>query len=410
MVDVKVRHRDHTNITTFVDGHTINIRNHEGWAPLDIASKLIESPFGYEWGAPVLPFNKDTWTPTHKKIIWNHIMPYYEGYGYVGQMMVWALKDLGVDISIFYKPEMYYLKKDVMDVVFKERQYDAWGIWHHFWMKPGILPTEKKAMYTMWESTKLNEGWVEACNEVNMVLVPCQEDVKIFKDNGVKVPVKVLHHGVDQEFYFYREKKKSDVFTVGTIGSLVPRKDPELLITAFLDEFENTPDAVLYIKDTNEQTYIQEKYGNNEKIKFNGRKVSPYELGEILASFDIAVFPSHGEGFGLGGLQAMGVGTTCICTDWGGFREYLNPEYNFALECKLVDIDRVGSNNTTYSGQWAQGSYEHLRKLLRYAYENREEIHEKGKKAAQWVKEYWTWQRCGQQLIDAIDEYENTGA
>jgi glycosyltransferase involved in cell wall biosynthesis len=138
----------------------------------------------------------------------------------------------------------------------------------------------------------------------------------------------------------------------------------------------------------------------------NGNKISPFEMGELLASFDIAVFPSHGEGFGLGGLQAMGTGTTCICTDWGGFKEYLNPEYNFALDYTLVEIKNVASNNTFYSGQWAQASYEHLRKLLRYTYEHRDEIHEKGKKAAQWVKDYWTWKRCGQQLIDAIDEYE----
>jgi len=406
MVDVKIRHRDHLNIVTFIDGKQINIRNHEGIVPLDLASKLIESPFGYEWGAPVEPFNKETWTKTNRKIVWNHIMPYYEGYGYVGQMMVWALKELGIDISIFYKPEMYYLKRDIMDLIFKERQYDCWGIWHHFWMKPGMLPHEKKAMYTMWESTQLLPGWANACNEVNMIFVPCEEDVKIFKTNGVKVPIRVLHHGVDQEFYYYRPKVKRDKFIVGTIGSLVPRKDPELLIKAFLDEFRNEKDVLLYMKDTNEETDLSNKYKDNEKIQFNGKKISPLELGDLLASFDIAVFPSHGEGFGLGGLQAMGVGTTCICTNWGGFKEYLNSEYNFTLDCKLVDIKNIASNNTFYSGQWAQASYEHLRSLLRYAYEHKDEIHKKGEKAAQWVKEFWTWKRCGQQLINAIDEYE----
>lgn len=409
MVTATIKHRDHKNITTFIDGQQINLRNHIGHAPLELAAKLIEGPFGYEWGEPVMPFNKNTWTKDYRKIIWNHIMPYYEGYGYVAQMMIWALKDLGVDVSIFYKPEMYYLKRDIMDIVHKPRQYDAWSIWHHFWMKPGMLPTEKRALYTMWESTQLNMEWPGACNEVDLVLVPCQQNVEIFQNNGVKKPIKVLQHGVDQEFYFYREKQKKDIFTVGTVGSLVPRKDPELLIKAFLDEFHNNDDVLLYMKDTNEETSIREQYGQNPKIKFNGQKISPYEMGELLASFDIAAFPSHGEGFGLGGLQAMGVGTTCICTNWGGFREYLNPEYNFALDYEMVKIDKVPSNNTFYSGEWAQASYEHLRKLLRYAYEHRDEIHQKGKKAAEWVKNYWTWQRCGQQLIDAIDEYEQIG-
>ena len=108
---------------------------------------------------------------------------------------------------------MNYLKKDIMDIVFKSRSYDSWAIWHHFWMKPGILPQEKKAIYTMWESTQLYPGWKETLNEANMILVPCQQNLETFKANGVKTPIHVVQHGVDQEFYYYRPKIKSDIFT-----------------------------------------------------------------------------------------------------------------------------------------------------------------------------------------------------
>lgn len=406
MVNASIRHRDHINIVTFVDNHQVNIRNHYGSAPLDLVHKLIEMPFGYEWGAPVEKYNPETWTKEKKTLVWNHLMPYYEGYGYVGQMMLYGLKQLGVDVSVFYKSDYNYVKGEIMDTLYKPKRYDSWAIWHHFWMKPGMMPHEKRAMYTMWESTKLNDGWASTCNEVNMIFVPCQQNVETFRNGGVKVPIKVVQHGVDQEHYFYRPKQKKDYFLVGTIGSLVARKDPELLISAFLDEFQNETDVKLYLKDTNEQTELSEKYKDNEKIIFNGQKLSPYEMGTLLSSFDVSVFPSHGEGFGLGGLQSMGCGTTTICTDWGGFREYLNPLYNYALQASVINIDKVPSNNTTYSGQWAQASYEHLRSLLRYAYEHQDEMHEKGKAAAEWVKEEWGWDRPASQLIKAIDEYE----
>lgn len=406
MVDVQIRHRDNANVTLFFKDKQINIKNHVATVDLETAEELVKSPFGYEFASHALPFNPDTWTKTHKSLTWNHIMPYYEGYGYVAQMMIYGLKQLGVDVSIFYKPEMNYLKREIMDVVFKPRQYDTWGIWHHFWMKPNILPMQKKAMYTMWESTQLNEGWRQACNEVNMVLVPCEQNKQTFLENGVTVPIEVVQHGVDQEFYFYRPKENTNKFRFGTFGSLVPRKDPELLIKAFLDEFGENTDVELYIKDTNEDTEIFNKYKDNKNIIFNGQKISPIELGDLISTFDTAVFTSHGEGFGLGGLQAMGVGTTCICTDWGGFKEYLNPEYNYALESKLINIERVYSNNTTYSGQWAQGNYEHLRSLMRYSFEHRDEMREKGKKASEWVKNEWAWTRPAQQLINAIDKYE----
>lgn len=406
MVEVQVRHRQHANITTFFHDKQINIKNHVGYTDLETAEELVKSPFGYEFGNYVLPFDPNTWTKTNRSLTWNHIMPYYEGYGYVAQMMIYGLKELGVDVSIFYKPEMAYLKREIMDIVFKPRRYDTWGIWHHFWMKPNVLPMQKKAMYTMWESTRLNPGWVDACNEVNMILVPCEQNKETFKANGVNVPIEVVQHGVDQEFYFYRPKQITNKFRFGTFGSLVPRKDPELLIKAFLDEFKGVDDVELYLKDTNEGTEIYNKYKDEPQLIFNGKKLSPIELGDLIATFDMAVFTSHGEGFGLGGLQAMGTGTSCICTDWGGFKEYLDPRFNFALESKLIDIENVYSNNTTYSGQWAQGSYEHLRELLRYSYEHRSEVHEMGKKAAEWIKEEWSWKRPAQQLINAIDKYE----
>jgi glycosyltransferase involved in cell wall biosynthesis len=406
VMNVKVRHPNHPNIMTFIDGKQITIKDHEGWTDFDTAVKLIDAPFGYEWCPGSLPFNPETWTKEHKIITWNHIMPYYEGYGYVGQMMLKGLTNIGIDARVFYKSDASYINREALEALWKDRSFDSWGIWHHFWMKPNMMPHKKRAMYTMWESTKLNEGWVSACNEVNLLFVPCQENVEIFQKNGVTTQIEVVEHGVDQEYYYYRPKVKKDKFRIGTMGSLVPRKDPELLIRAFLDEFKDQDDVELYLKDTNEDTEIERKYKDEKQLIFNGKKLSPLEVGEILASFDIAVFPSHGEGFGLGGLQAMGCGTTCICTGWCGYKQYLNPEYNYELKYKLVDIDKVASNNTTYSGQWAQGDYEHLRQLLRYAYDHQDEIHDKGRRAAQWVKEHWTWERAAKQIVDAIDKWE----
>lgn len=405
-MQVKIKHPIHTNIMTFIDGQQINIKDHEGYAEFETAKKLINGPFGYEWAECPVPFNPETWTPKHKQLVWNMVMPYYEGYGYVGQMMIWALKQNGIDVSIYQKPDYSYFKSDIMDVINKEAPFDAWAMWHHFWMKPDIMPQQKKAMYTMWESTKLKDEWVKTLNSVNLVFVPCEQNRQAFISSGVTTPIKIIQHGVDQEFFYYRPKVKKDIFTFGTAGSLVPRKNPELLLKAFHDEFGDSTDVQLVLKDTNKDTVIEREWSKYANIKFNGNKVSPYEMGEILASFDIAIFPSRGEGFGLGGLQAMGVGTTCICTDWGGYKEYLNPEYNYALDYKLVKIQNFESNNTTYDGMWAEADYDHLRKLMRYAFEHRDEVHEKGKKAAKWVKDVWTWERCGKQLIQGIDEYE----
>ncbi len=405
-MQVKIRHPQHFSVMTYVNGKQVELHNHEGYTDMKTALKLVESPFGYEFAGSAMPFNKDTWTKEKRSIMWNHIMPYYEGYGYVAQMTILGLIQNHVDVSLMFNSDYSYTKQEIMEVFDKPKRFDTWSIWHHFWMKPNMLPTERKAIYTMWESTELQKDWIPHLNSVNIVFVPSEQNVQSFKANGVTVPIKVIEHGVDQEFYFYRPKKKKDYFTFGTMGSLVARKNPELLIKAFKDEFDGVDDVKLLLKDTYDAHPYRELIGDDSRITLNTNKVTPYEIGNILAEMDVAIFPSRGEGFGLGGLQAMGVGTTCICTDWGGFKQYLNPEYNFALKCKLTDIKDFPSNNTLYNGQWAEADYDHLRELMRYAYEHQDEMHEKGKKASQWVKEYWTWERCAKQLIDAIDEYE----
>lgn len=406
-MQVKIKHRQHANISVFVKNQTINIKNHIGYTDLETAEELVSGPFGYEFAEPPYKFNPETWTKDNKHIVWNTIMPFYEGYGYVGQMMITALTKIGVDVSVFLKGDHNYLTMEAMKALTKPKKYDAWGMWHHFWQQPGMLPFEKKAIYTMWESTQLRPEWIAPLNEVNLVFAPCEQNLETFRANGVTTPMAVISHGVDQTIYNYRPKQKNDKFRFGTMGSLEPRKNIDALIEAFSQEFHAEDDVELYIKDTNEDTYLRQKYGDRPKLIWNGQKISPVEVADLLASFDFAVFPSRGEGFGLGGLQAMAVGTTCACTDWGGFKEYLNPDYNYGIEYNLVDIKNFASNNTDYSGQWADIKVEHLREIMRYAYEHRDEMHEKGKQAAKWVKDFWTWERCAQQLVDTIDKYES---
>jgi alpha-1,3-mannosyltransferase len=73
--------------------------------------------------------------------------------------------------------------------------------------------------------------------------------------------------------------------------------------------------------------------GIAERVRFHGT-YSEEELEDLLASADLAAFPSRGEGFGLAVLQAMAAAVPLIANDIPAHRALLGPD----LEGELVDF------------------------------------------------------------------------
>ncbi|MEU8983087.1 glycosyltransferase family 4 protein [Streptomyces sp. NPDC048309] len=66
----------------------------------------------------------------------------------------------------------------------------------------------------------------------------------------------------------------------------------------------------------------------------------PYaDMADALAAADLVVLPSHREGFGLAGLEAMAAGRPLVATDVSGFDEYCVDGQN----CRLVPAEDVSA-------------------------------------------------------------------
>ena len=90
----------------------------------------------------------------------------------------------------------------------------------------------------MWESTLIPEERVDEINKfVRLQYVPCRQNLEAFRECGVRVPLKVLHYGVDAERFPVLSRSRSDRYTFGCFGDFSPRKGVDVLIRAFQDEF-----------------------------------------------------------------------------------------------------------------------------------------------------------------------------
>jgi hypothetical protein len=275
------------------------------------------------------------------------------------------------------------------------------GFYYHYWVQPSVLPCARIVNYSMWESTTVPREHVEEINRsVALQYVPCRQNVESFRESGLRVPIKVLHHGVDAACFPFLERPRRERFTFGSFGDLSPRKGIDVLVRAFREEFGTSEPVRLLLKSS---APAPEYAGDDRRISVISGFLKPEALLAFLQELDAFVLPSRGEGFGLCGLEAMATGLPLIATAWSGPAEYLDPEDSFPLSFRLVEAGGVASNHVRYHGLWAEPDREHLRQLLRWLFEHREESAERGKKAASRVREHWGWDRVARQVREDLD-------
>ncbi len=113
-----------------------------------------------------------------------------------------------------------------------------------------------------------------------------------------------------------------------------------------------------------------------DRVHFEG--MQPQEaLAEYYSQFDVAVFPSRRESFGVSALEAMACECPVICSDAPGFREALAPEVRI-----MVPIDDYVALCAAMEDMLGN---RHLREAL-------------GKRGGQYVRAHYSWQHSLEEM------------
>ena len=111
---------------------------------------------------------------------------------------------------------------------------------------------------------------------------------------------------------------------VGFLGTLSPRKGPQILLSAAADVLQKSPGTVFVFIGDGEaefksQLHVQAtRLGIARSVLFAG----PIENGaRYLRAFDLLVMPSFTEGIGRGVVEAMYAGLPVVASRVGGLRE-----------------------------------------------------------------------------------------
>ena len=211
------------------------------------------------------------------------------------------------------------------------------------------------------------------------------------------------------------------------IGDMNDRKNIQSVIRCFHSEFDTDDQVCLVIKINKFGTdpeQLKEHFVNmSNAIKQVMRKsnnindycpevlitksMSQNQIQQLHRTCDCLINISHGEAWSIPSFEAMAVGNTPICSDFGGPSDFIDSE-DVGTGVAVGGTLRICNSSDSafpqiFTGResWFEPSEEEIKKWMRYYYENRDQDYsEIGTKRA----EEYSYQKIGNQIKEYINE------
>lgn len=275
----------------------------------------------------------------------------------------------------------------------------------------GLIPPNegKYILIFPWEAGNIPKQLVEHINnEVDELWCPSQYIRQLHIISGVfKRKIHVVPNGIDlnifkprSEKYHLKTQKK---FKFLFVGGLLFRKGLDILLEAYLNEFSKNDDVTLIIKGVGKRTYYNHKkidsllkeIDNKAEIILIDKNLDSNELSLLYNTCDVYVHPYRAEGFGMPIFESMACGTPTIITRYGAGLEYCNDENSFLIDYNYKE------NLDEYT--FIEPSLKDLQEKMRFAYDNKNIIIEKSKKAINDVKKL-SWDNVFSNVDQRLNE------
>lgn len=276
--------------------------------------------------------------------------------------------------------------------------------WRNFWERDH---EKVYGLFTMFESSVLPPYWVDNINShFDFVIVPSTWCRDIFLENGITKPVFVVPLGIDPHLFPELERSSRDVFTIIWQGLYLTDRKGFGMVEKALRELNLSKvrlidkTAPFSLKYRSRWEFMDLNFYPEFKTWSICRKMNQAEILMLLREADLSVNPTSGEGFGLIPIEHMATGLPTIVSDSSGCKDYVNPNYNIPIEC-TEQPSWFGKE----LGTMERPSFEDLKAKIKYAYENRGEIKEMGKRSAEWVRKEWTYDKATDKLLEVINAF-----
>lgn len=210
--------------------------------------------------------------------------------------------------------------------------------------------------------------------------VTCEEEKKHCRDLGIISPIAVIPNPI--EIKSYQNEKTDNLFRLGYLGRIHPRKNIESLIYAFADLDKKAKNAELLIIGGGDEQY--ENFLKSEvkrlqlsNVRFTGF-LSGTEKEQAIASLSVLAMPSEFENLGNVILEGLVRKIPCIATKGSPWEEL----------------------NTYGCGWWVNYDQQAITEAIQLALQTSPEIlREMGENGYRLVKEHYSIETVTEKMI-----------
>ena len=346
-----------------------------------------------------------------------------------------ALNKLGVDVVLksvnLAENKDYELGDDSKSLIAK-RPNNIIQVRHQFPPNFSDFNAQTKILYLQAE-TSIPDDWKIAIEKSNIdfIWVYTNHAKELLRKAGITKPVEVIKCGFDSELFNedvipidLRNIRDShtkctvdiddDTFIFMFVGHAQERKNFKTIFKSYLTEFSRNENCLFIIKsyDGGEVhkiileliEYVSEVSGKRKetlpKHLYVYEDTNPHVLPQYYKAANVMVQCSRAEGFGKPIVEAMGMGIPSISVLWSGPKDFCTEKNSFPVPFKLVRSTYHVQSNETPS-LWADTAIEDLRKVMRYCFENQDEVKRRGKQALIDSKN-WTIEEAAFDVIEFI--------
>ena len=243
------------------------------------------------------------------------------------------------------------------------------------------------------ETDICNPAWIDACNQMDLIVVPSEHTRKtIVRSGNLIKPIVVVPESFPDEIsspdIIPYELNITTSFNFLIFGQLTginafhDRKNTYHAIKWISEEFANDPDVGIIVKTNHgRNTSIDRKMVRHifkNVVSGIGPHPPIYLLHGAMSDMEVAglyknpaikglVAPTRGEGFGLPLLESAASGLPVLATKWSGHCDFLNQGKWIKFNHKLVDVPpgRVDNQIFIEKSQWAEVDEIDFKKKLR---------------------------------------------